>query len=314
MLSWTGIQTKMQRLTKDSNADVLTQLSEDWNTGYHIFNQKLARYYSREQKFTNSISGQGLYQTPIDSIRVVAMSYVVANNYEPPLTQIRSEEEWRQIVSLKNIKTNWPAYFFNQGKDLVSIWPLPSQTTTNGIRFIYQQQDHDLSIQDVSTTSNLTGSTVTCTVTNGSATITADASATPFTTDMTSLKLQITGQTDLTVYDILSATTTTLTLKQAYIGVSGSGKSWKVFQAPIIPQEYQDAPMHYALGNYFASNSNEARSAFHLGTPDKPGMFWTMISQCEEDYSSSSQSSVITDDDIEMYNGWAITPPAATGM
>jgi hypothetical protein len=312
MLTWTDIQTKMQRLTKDSNADVLVQLSQDWNTGYHIFNQKLGRYYARRQKFANSVVGQGLYQTPTDSVRIVAMSYLVANNYEPALIQIRSEEEWRNIVSLKNIKTNWPAYYFEQGPDLVSIWPLPSQNGTNNIRYIYQPQDHDLSIQDVTNTSNLTGSTVTVTVTNGSPTVTADASATPFTVDMATLMLQITGQTDLTFYDIVSATSTTLTLKSAYVGTSGSGKAWRIGQTPIVPQEYQDAPMHYALGNYYASNSNVPRSAFHLGFPEKPGMFWTMIDQCKEDYSSSSQSNVIMDDENESFSPWFITPPAAS--
>lgn len=312
MLFWTGIQTKMQRLAKDSNADVLVQLSEDWNTGYHLFNQKLARYYARKQEFTTPVIGSGIYQTPIDSVRVVAMSYLVTSNYEPPLELVRDEERWRYIVALKNIKTNWPCYFFNQGKDLVSIWPLPTQATANGIRFIYQQQDHDLSVATVSNTSNLTASAVTVTVTNGSPMVTADSSATPFTADMAGLKFQVTGQTDLTIYDIVSATTTTLTLKQAYIGVSSSGKTWQLGQSPIIPQEYQDAPMHYSLGNYWSAQGNEARSAFHLGTPDKPGMYWQMVTQCEEDYSSSSESSVITDDNIEAYNGWFITPPAAT--
>ena len=312
MLTVSDIQTKMQRLTKDNNSDVLTQLMQDWNTGYHIFNQKLARYYARKQAFANSAAGQGLYQTPIDSVRIVAMTYLVSSNYEPPLEQIRDEEEWRQVIALKGVKTNWPAYYFEQGPDLVSIYPLPSQAGTNNIRYIYQPQDYDLSILDVTNTSNLTGNTVTVTVTNGSTTVTADNSATPFTADMANLKFQITGQTNLQFYDVVSATTTTLTLKQAYVGTSGSGKAWRIGQSPIIPQEYQDAPMHYALGNYFASNSNEPRSAFHLGTKDKPGMFWQMISQCEEDYSSSSQSSVIMDDDMnDQFSPWFITPPAA---
>lgn len=306
MLTWQDHYQKMQRLTKDSNSDTLTQLKQDWNTGYHMFNQKLARYYAWRQKFASSVAGQGLYQTPIDSVRVVAMSYLVTSTYEPPLQEIRSEEEWRGIVALKNIKTNWPAYFFNQGNDLVSIWPLPSQSTSQAIRFIYQQQDHDLSLDDV--TSVTAGATAT--VTNGSVTVSADNSATPFTADMAGEYFQVTGQNDLTWYEILSATTTTLTLKTPYNAVSGSSKAWRIGQVSIIPQEYQDAPMHYALGNYFSANGNEARSAFHLGTPDKPGMFWQMITQCEEDYSSSSQSSVITED-VGMSNPWFITPPAA---
>jgi hypothetical protein len=296
----------MQRLVKDSNSDVLTQLSQDWNTGYHMFNQKLARYYSRKQQFANSVVGQGIYQTPIDSVRVLAMTFLVTSTYEPPLTLIRSEEEWRRIIAVKNYKSNWPTFFFNQGKDLVNIWPLPSQAVTNGVRFIYQQQDHDLSIDDT-----VSGSSDTVTVVKGSATITADNSTTPFNADMAGLSFQITGQTDLTWYEIVSATTTTLTLKQAYVGTSASGKAWRIGQTSIIPQEYQDAPMHYSLGNYFAAQGNPARSAFHLGTPEKPGMFWQMITQCGEDYSSSSESSVITDE-MAIPNMFMFPPQAAS--
>lgn len=306
MLTWTSTKTKMQRLVKDNNSDVLTQLSEDWNTGYHMFNQKLARYYSRKQQFADAKVGQGLYQTPIDSVRIVGMTFLVTSTYEPPLTPVRDEQKWREITAVKNYKSNWPTFFFNQGKSLVSIWPLPSQAVTNGIRFYYQPQDHDLSVDDT-----LTTGTATVTVVNGSPTITAENSNTPFTADMAGLSFQITGQADLTWYTILSATTSTLTLEQAYVGVSGSGKSWRIGQTSIIPQEYQDAPMHYALGNYWSAQGNEARSAFHLGTPDKPGMFWSMMTQCEEDYSSSTESSVITDDDVAIPNMFLFPPEAA---
>ena len=304
MITWTEMWTKTQRLTKDSNADVLTQLKQDLNTGYHMFNQKLGRYYSRKQQFTDAIVNQSQYQTPIDSIRVIGMTWLVTPTYEIPLKEIRSEYEWRQIVSVKNYKSNWPTWYFVLGKDQIAVWPTPSQDVTNGIRFYYQPQDHDLSVEDI--TSVTTGSTVT--VTNGDDTVTAD-SDTPFTEDMATLSFQVTGQTDLTWYDIESATTTELTLKSAYAAMSGSGKAWRIGQTSIIPQEYQDAPMHYALGNYWSAQGNESRSAFHLGTKDKPGMFYTMMTACQEDYSSSLESSVIDEPAYDTLNLWLVPPP-----
>lgn len=299
MLTWTQAIKKTQRLAKDSNSDVLTQLKEDWNTGYHLFNEKLARYYSRKQQFTDLIASQQLYQTPVDSVRVMGLTVLVTPTYEIPVKEIRSEYEWRQIVSVKNYKSNWPTYYFVIGKDLVSLWPIPSQDVTNGLRFYYQPQDHDLSIDDVTSVS--TGSTVT--VTNGSTTVTAD-SGTPFNSDMTGLSFQVTGQTDLTWYTILSATNTALTLQQAYIASSGSGKAWTIGQLPIIPQEYQDSPMHWALYNYHESNGNSARSQYHFN------QYELMVTNCQEDYSSSLESSVI-DEPTDYLNLWLVPPPTS---
>lgn len=304
MLTWTQTYTKSQRLSKDSNPDTLIQLKQDINTGYHLFNAKLARYYTRKQQFTSLIAGQQIYQTPVDCVKVLGMTSLVTPTYEPPLKEVRSEYDWRQIVSVKNYKNNWPSWYFMIGNDELSIWPIPSQNVTNGLRFYYQPQDHDLSIDDV--TSATGGFTVT--VTNGSPTVTATGSA--FTTDMAGLSFQVTGQTDLTWYEIVSATSNVLTLKSAYVATSGSGKAWTVGQTMIIPQEYQDAPMHYALGNFFSSQGNESRSQYHLGTDREPGMFYQMVHDCLEEYSSSNESSVITEDDFFL-NPWLLTPPAA---
>lgn len=291
-ITWTAMQTKAQRLSKSNNSDVLTQLKEDMNTGYHMFNAKLGRYYSRKQQFASLVANQDIYQTPIDSVKVLAISVAINTNYEPTVKEIRSEYEWRQMKSYKTFATNWPSHYFVLGNDSVQFYPTPSQAYTNGIRFIYQPQDHDLSVEDVTGTS-------TATVTRGSTTVTA--TGTPFNADMASLSFQITGQTDNSWYEILSATTSTLTLKTPYVGTSVSGGSWKVGQMSIIPGEYCDAPIHYALWNFFSGQGNETRASFHKSTFDN------FVLTCTEEYSSSNESSVITDD--EMYiNPWLVTP------
>lgn len=299
-LTWTDMKTKAQRLAKTNNPDNLTQLSQDMNTGYHLFNQKLARYYSRKQQFTNAIAGQDIYQTPVDLVRVIGITFAVNSNYEPTLKEVKDEYQWRQMKSYKTFKTNWPSHYYVLGKDAIQLYPTPSQSFTNGIRFYYQPQDHDLSVDDtLSTGSN------TVTVTNGSNTVTAAAAA--FTADMVGLDFQVTGQADLTWYEITGATSTVLTLKSAYVGSTASGKAWRVGQQPIIPQEYHDAPIHYALGNFFSAGGNEERSQYHLGSIDKPGLFYQMMDDCRQSYSSSSQSSVIDDSDIYI-NPWLVPP------
>lgn len=297
-LTFTDLSTKFQRLTKSNNADVLTQGQQDMNIGYHLFNAQLARYYTQKQEFASLVANQQLYQTPVDSIRIITATVLVSNTFTPPLQEVRDEYEWRLITSY-TYATNWPAWYRVLGNDTISLWPVPSQSVTNGLRYIYQPQDHDLSIADVTSTST----DLTVTVANGSTTVTASGSA--FTTDMVGLWFQVTGQVDLTWYEIVGATPTTLTLKSKYIASSGSSKAWRVGQLSIIPQEYSDAPLQYGLYQYWSAQGDEPRSQLHLGN------FNRMVKSCKEEYSSSNSSSVIADGDNEALNVWLVPPPAS---
>lgn len=310
-LTWTEGYTKTQRLAKDSNADVLVQIKQDWNTGYHMFNARLGRYYSRKQQFADIISGQRYYQTPYDLVHISGISVLVGSTYEPLVRQIRSESEWRELVSYP-MGSDWPTDYFPVGNDSFGLWPTPAQTISKGIRLWYQPQDHDLSIDDV--TSTTTGALVNVAndPTTGAGTVTA-ASGNPFSTAMVGLNFQLTGVVDLSWYEIVAASTTVLTLKQSFVGLSMNGAAWRVGQQSIIPQEYADAPMHYALGNYFAAQGNIERSSYHLGTEQKPGVFYDMMRDCEAQYSGATTSSVITDDDYNEISIWAVPPPASMG-
>jgi hypothetical protein len=298
--TWTDIKTKMQRQARTSNADVLAQLAQDWNTGYHLFNDSLARYYTRQQQFTDLVQGQYIYQTPIDCVRILLMTAQVTPTYEPPVNEVKSEEEWRRIVSVKTVSSSYITDYIMLGNSSFAVFPVPSQNLANGIRFVYQPQDHDLAFDDV--TSVTSGKTVT--VTNGSTTVTASGSA--FNTDMAGWWFQLNGVTDNTRYEIESATTTTLTLKSAFVGTSGSGLGFRVGQLSIIPQAYADAPMHYALGLYFAAEGNDTRAQVHLGSEKNPGLYYQMLSKCQAEYSSANESSIITDDSDRTVNAWFI--------
>lgn len=297
-LTWTSMETKFQRLTRSANSDVLTQGKEDMNTGYHLFNAALARYYTRKQQFADLVATQQLYQTPIDCVRVLGMTVSVSATYTPTVKEIRSEYEWRQLTSYP-MQSSWPTYYFMIGNDELGLWPIPSQSIENGLRFYYQPQDHDLSVEDITSA----GTNTTVTVANGSPTVTATGS--PFTTQMIGLNFQVTGVTDLTWYEITGVpTNNTLTLKSNFVGISGSGLSYRVGQLSILPQEYADAPIDYALSKFFSAQGNENRATEHLA------LFQNSMVKCEEDYSSSNESSVISYDDQIPNNIWLVPPPA----
>lgn len=301
MLTWTEDQVKAQTLSGDFTASTLTQLKQDMNVGYHRFNAALGRYFSRKQQFTDIVAQQSIYQTPIDCIRVIGMTLNVgsSNTYKVPLKEIRSEFEWRQIKAYP-YSTNWPAYYFMLGNDELEIWPTPSQAVTNGIRFYYQQQDYDLSIEDITNTSNSSGNTVTVTVTNGSPTVTASTGI--FTANMINLKFQLTGVNNLTWYEITGVpSATTLTLKSAFVGMSGSGMAWRIGQSWIFPDEYSDTPIDYALARFFESRNNAPRAAYH------EKKYQNSVDDAVQQYSSSTEGNVISDSDNTM-NAWFVTP------
>src|SRR5882724_7029965 len=114
MLTFQDSYTKAQILAKDAGSTTLVQLKQDMNTGYHLFNAKLSRYFSRKQQFTNLVSQQQIYQTPIDCVRVMGITAFVTSTYQPPIKEIRSEYQWRQITSYPTA-SNWPIFYYMIG-------------------------------------------------------------------------------------------------------------------------------------------------------------------------------------------------------
>lgn len=297
MLTWTDLQNKAVRLSRDTTAGTLAQLQQDMNQGYQLFNAKLSRYFSRKQQFTDVIEGQGIYQTPVDCVRIIGMTVSVSDTYQVPIKEIRSEFEWRQITAYP-YNSNWPAYYFMIGNDEFALWPTPSQDVTNGIRFYYQQQDPFLSVDDI--VSGDLSPVQTCTVTNGSATVTSTGST--FTTQLKGLWFQTTGTTNLQWYEIVDVPdSSTLTLKSAFVGLSGSTISFRIGQIPVIPGEYHSNLVDYALWLFFSGKGNENRATLHKG------LFDGAVDQAIEEYSSSTEGNVIFDDGT-FTNAWFLTP------
>lgn len=308
MLTWTDLQNKFVRLSRDTTANTLVQAQQDMNQGYQLFNAKLSRYWSRKQQFTDVVSGQSIYQTPVDAIRIIGMTVKTAdgdNSYSPPIKEIRSEYEWRMIKTVPSYNSSWITYYYVLGNDAIEVWPVPSSDIPNGIRYYYQQQDPFLSVDDY-VSSAQTPTAATCTVTNGSTLVTSTIG--DFTDQMIGLWFQLTGVTNLQWYEIVDVpTSTTLTLKSPFVGITGSGQNFRIGQMPIFPQEYHDAPVHYALGLFFSGKGNEQRAQYHLGSPNKPGLFYDLVNDAVQEYASSTEGNVISDSE-NFISPWLLTP------
>lgn len=297
--SWSQMITKAQRVARDSNADVLVQLKADMNEGLDMFLTKFGRYFTRKQQFTNLIANQQIYQTPVDCEKILGMTTEVTSNFQPPVKEIRDEFQWRNITAVTTA-TNYPCFYYPLGNDKFSLWPIPSQDVTNGLRLYYQPTTSQLTFEDITSTTLA----ATVTVTNGSPTVTASSGV--FTTDMTGLSFQVTDVLDQSFYEIVASTSTTLTLKSAYTATSGASHAFRICQLSILPKQYQSMPVDYALWVYFEAAGNTPRATWHKGQYD------LAVKEAVAEYSTSVVGNIITDDDMDgAYNTWFIPPPAA---
>lgn len=296
-LTYTDVLTKLKTQAKSTETSTVTQLVQDYNTGYQQLLSKLTRYWTRKQQFTDLVSGQQIYQTPVDANKIEAVTAQVTTAYKPPLEPVYSEEEWRRLTSYP-MTSSWPTYYYVIGQKEIGLWPIPAATVTLGLRLVYQPRAFNLGIADITSTS----ASATASVTNGSTVVTLSASV--LTTSQAGLNFQITGILDDTFYDIVSSTSSTITLEAPYVGPSATGLAWRIGQLPNLPTEFHDVPLHYALWLYYSAEGNESRASLHKK------FFDDGTNEALARYSSAQESSVITEE-VEMYNPWLVPPPAA---
>lgn len=302
MLTFQQTWVKFQSIAQDSSIATLVQAKQDMNSGYALFNAAVNRYFTRKQQFADITANQQYYQVPIDSVRIMGMTTRLANGREYPVEQLRDEQYWRQINTVPQT-ANWARYYFMLGNDTLGLWPIPASTIDLGLRYWYEPRDHALTADDV--TDVTSGKTVS--ITNGSPTVTASGSV-PFTSNMVGWFFQVTDGSDGLWYEVVAVpNSSTLTLKSAAAGSTGSGKTFTLGQSWIFPDEYSEAPMDYALARYFESRNNTQRSSYHLAR------YTAARDDALEKYSSSSTSNVITDD-LPGISFWSIPPDITTVM
>jgi len=293
MISFQAAYTKAQYISGDTTANTLIQFKEDINIGYKRLNAAVARYFTRKQAFTNLVASQQYYQTPVDMVRPVLVAVTISTGYEYPLKQVRSEEEWRQ----KNIysSSGEPREYFVYGSDQLGLFPKPSSNVTNGLRLVYQPQDVDLTKADYTTG--------TVSITNGAVAVTGSGSLWTQAAHGT-MWLQVTDGSDGNWYEISSVnSSTSITLKTPYAGPTVSGVTYRLGQLFIMPGEFDDTPVDYALYRFYESKNNPSRARYH------DAKFAQMVDKAKQDYASSSSSNVIIGGD-ESWNAWLIPPQA----
>lgn len=285
-MTWQEIYAKAQTIAGDDSAATLTQLKQDINTGNKRFNAAINNYFNRRSKSANLVADQQYYQLPADCIRVMGVDFLQSATRRLPITQIRSEYEWRRINSTQQ-SGNYLSYWFQKGADELGLFPIPSEATTNGLIIYYEPKGFNFSQDDYTTG--------TVELTQGSATVAG--TGTTFASTMVGREFKVTDGSDGYEYKVASFTSTTvITLEEPYVGISGPSKTYKIGETPLFPSEFHDSLVDYGLSRFYELNNNPERAKYHMTN------FNDAVAMAKELYSSSSASQVINLDQDFAYN------------
>lgn len=284
----TGVQST-------STTDV-ANIKADINQGLRLFKNAARRYWTRKEISANLVSTQQYYQLPADMVRVTEVR-VNSSGLNFPVNQVDSEAMWNRINIIPAMTINLPMYYFIRGNNEVGLWPIPSANVSAGLVVSYEPRLIDMSVNDV------TAGTVT--VANGSTTITN--SGNNFTNAMVGRWFQVTDGTDGNWYQIAGYTSATiLTLANYYIGLSESGGTYVIGQAPDIPEDYQMGLVYYAAYNFFLKRKDEATAVNYKA------LYEDLLNQYREVYAAKTTGQIQQSVDDYRYSLFTLPPNPIT--
>lgn len=264
-----------------SDATTVTNAKRDINAGTARILAKLNRPVDRQSRFANSVANQQYYQIPEDAIRVSYVIFLTGTNIWVPLQEVGDEATWRRMNQYPQTSSQ-PSHFFARGADEFGIYPTPSTSTTDGIELVYEPKHVLLTADDYTTG--------TVSLTNGSATVTG--TGTTFTSLMAngSYILQVTDGSDGNNYRISAySSATSLTLENYYQGTTNALAVYRIGQVSKIPEEYQEAPVDYALYRHFTEKGELTKAQYHQG-------LWTAsLKDAEATYGMATSNQIVYD-------------------
>lgn len=273
----------------------IPNIQQDINQALRLFKNAARRYWTRRQIETSLIDSQQDYQLPADFVRATEIT-ITSNGIVYPLVEVPSEHKWNELNIIPAVTIYIPVNYFVKGFNVISLWPIPSTTNVGTLTVAYEPRLPDFSTPDV---------TGTCTVSNGSTTITD--SATSFQQNMLNMWFSVTDGSDGNWYQIgLYDSTSQIELQNYYQGISSSGRSYIIGACPDIPEDYHMALVYYAAYQFFLKRKDTETSQMYLG------MFQNLLDQYMETYSNKTTGVVFTKQQGDVYNIFGIPPTNLT--
>lgn len=277
MLTFQEQYTTIQEEISDTSDETLVLIKRFLNTGVTIFRSRLKRPFLRLSRTTDLVADQQYYQLPEDVIRPSGVVVTVGDN-QYPVREITSENIWRELNASSGASSATPMYYFLRGNDEIGLFPTPASAVTAGLEVWFEPRIGRMSQPDYTTG--------TITVTNGSASVTH--SGTGFTPGMVGRYLIVENGMDSIAYRIAAyVSTSQLTLENYYAGDSGSGLSFRIGEASGIPEDFETAPMDYALHRLYLRRRNRQLAN------DYKALFEAAIDDARSQYASPSSGSIV---------------------
>lgn len=289
-------QLAQQIAKTGSDAANTANFKRDINTGGSRFMGLLDRPTLRRSRFADIVASQQYYQYPEDALRPKEVLYLMGSQWVP-LTEVTDEHYWRQLNWV--VTTGVPSMFFVRGSDEVGLYPVPSGAVTAGLELVFQQRHLSLTQDDYTNG--------TMAVVNGNATVTHSTAT--LTNQMIGRYFTLTDGSDTNWYRIVDVpTTSTATLENVYQGLSAPAATFRIGEVMEIPEEYLEAPVHFAMHRYFVARDTPSRYSGGRGK-DFLQLFTDALAECKSIYGRKASSAVVDPSGVmRPYNGLIDTP------
>lgn len=242
------------------DAQEMGKIVEDMQTGVKLFQNAARRYWTRSERKTNLAADQQYYQFPSDMVRVSSVKVKVNDRYVP-LTQIHSEDEWNELSLGSMIAANAPTYYFIKGSDEIGLYPVPNSTVADGLMVVFEPRMVDMSIEDTKPKVK---------VVENSNIIEAVSGSTFSPNIINNCWFKTTDGSDGNWYKIVKFIDSTHAwIDNNYQGPGNNEVDALIGQVAQFPEEYHDAPVHYAAQLFFTMRKDLESASFHGQQFDK---------------------------------------------
>ena len=251
--SYAGVGTTIgdcQRIIGNSNADNLLWALEQINDANRYL---VTKYYFNERSYIVSggtVAQQQFYNLPPQVKKLINVTVTIGSVVWQP-KECPTRADWDSL-NVQIFYNDFPLYFFVYNGQ-VGIWPIPA-SNGNVLTFNYKTRIVDLTMADVTNSTNST----TVSVTNNTTTVTASGNT--FLNWMANQWIRIpyssTNSTngDNQWYQIASVTDAThLVLMNPYTGATVTAGNFTIGQVSILPEDYQDLPLYRMAIIYYTT-------------------------------------------------------------
>lgn len=258
MKTFSSLRNLFGSLANNTESAVLTLADELMNDATRSILTMKNWWFLERTTTISTVAAQQYVNLPANTERVVSVGVTIGSQQYTPIS-IASREEWNLINQSTSTQSNTPQYYFVEAGRLY-FFPTPSSSTTNAVSLTHRIRVSDLAIADY-VTGNVSALTT--------ATTSVTGSGTTWTAAMIGRWIKITPTStaaasgDNLWYEISAvASATSLTLTRAYGGATISANTaYTIGEVSLLPEAYQDVPLHKALSVYFASVQPEAGRA-----------------------------------------------------